>query len=214
MGRQSRIFLEEHQELFLHWETKQGTVPSSKFEDTIAKLTSLLQPFEIVGWHCTCLTDGEIEEIILNGMGLPDGKMLARRINAIEETGCLTRDIALLLKSRNQADKKYRASRVWFCFYPPREAGEHGIGRFFRHWGGAALYIKHEKDPITSQAISRSGTPCLVEASVTISDLARGPELNIIRRFLIDQGLFSRLVDPYEGPVVRALPIGNVRRVV
>ena len=209
-------FLEEHQELFLGWETKLGGVSAQMFHGAYEGLENVLQPHEMVGWHCTRLTDQEIEEVYRNGMQLPDGKMLARRIDAVVEAGCLAPDVARLLKSRNQADEEYRAGTVWFCFYPPGRAGEDGIGRFFRHWGGEALYYSHEGDPVSSQAISCIGTPCLVEASVPIASLApyRGPELNIVRRYLVSRGLPSRVMEDYEAYIVHPLPAANIRRVV
>ena len=209
-------FLEERHELFLRWETKQGGVSAQMFDGAIVGLANVLQPHEMVGWHCTRLTDQEIEQISRNGMRLPDGAMLARRIDAVVVAGCLAPDVARLLKFRNQADEENRAGTVWFCFYPPGRAGEHGIGRFFRHWGGEALYNSHERDPVSSQAISCIGKPCLVEASVPIASLASygGPELNIVRRYLVSRGLLARVLEDYEGRIVRPLPAANVRRVV
>ena len=211
-----RAFLEEHHELFSGWETQQGSVSAQTFDEAIDQLANLLQPHEIVGWHCTRLTDEEIEAISRNGMGLPDGRMLTRRIDAVMEAGCLAPDVAQSLKSRNQADEENRAGAVWFCFYPPGRAGEHGIVRFFRHWGGEALYNSHERDPITSQAINCIGTPCLVEANVPIALLARygGLELNVVRRFLVGRGLPARLPADHEGRIVSPLPAANVRCVV
>ena len=209
-------FLAEHHELFLRWETRQGGVSAQMFDGAIVGLANVLQPHEMVGWHCTRLTDQEIEEISRNGMRLPDGTMLARRIDAVAEAGCLAPDVARLLKSRDQADEKNHTGTVWFCFFPPGRAGEHGIGRFFRHWGGEALYNSHERDPVSSQAISRIGTACLVEANVPIAALARhcGLEFNILRRFLVGRGLPGQGSADYEGRIVRPLPAANVRRVI
>ena len=209
-------FLAEHHELFLRWETRQGGVSAQMFDGAIVGLANVLQPHEMVGWHCTRLTDPEIEEISRNGMRLPDGTMLARRIDAVAEAGCLAPDVARLLKSSNQADEENRTGTVWFCFFPPGRAGEDGIGRFFRHWGGEALYNSHERDPVSSQAISCIGTPCLVEANVPIAALARhcGLEFNILRRFLVGRGLPGQGSADYEGRIVRPLPAANVRRVI
>ena len=210
------MFLAEHHELFLRWETTQGGVSPQMFDGAIVGLANVLQPHEMVGWHCTRLTDPEIEEISRNGMRLPDGTMLARRIDAVAEAGCLAPDVARLLKSSNQADEENRPGTVWFCFFPPGRAGEDGIGRFFRHWGGEALYNSHERDPVSSQAISCIGTPCLVEANVPIAALARhcGLEFNILRRFLVGRGLPGQGSADYEGRIVRPLPAVNVRRVI
>ena len=116
----------------------------------------------------------------------------------------------------DQADEKNRTGTVWFCFFPPGRTGEDGIGRFFRHWGGEALYNSHERDPVSSQAISCIGTPCLVEANVPIAALARhcGLEFNILRRFLVGRGLPGQGSADYEGRIVRPLPAANVRRVI
>ena len=92
----------------------------------------------------------------------PTPRCFARRIEALVKDKLIAPDIAERLKSKNQADKNYRARKVWFCFFPPRNAGEHGIKRFFRHWGGEALYVCHENDPLTSHAISCIGLPRIV----------------------------------------------------
>ena len=107
-------------------------------------------------------------------------------------------------------------ARSGFAFSHRGRAGEDGIGRFFRHWGGEALYNSHERDPVSSQAISCIGTPCLVEANVLIAALARhcGLEFNILRRFLVGRGLPGQGSADYEGRIVRPLPAENVRRVI
>ena len=209
-------FLENHHELFLRWETKQGGVSAQMFDKAIVDLSSVLLRYEIIGWHCTRLREMEINEISHNGMQLPNAAMLARRIDAVVEANGLAPDVARLLKSRNQADEDNRAGMVWFCFYPPRRAGEGGIGRFFRHWGGEALYNLHEPDSVSSPAISCIGTPCLVEANVPIASLAKhsGPELNIVRRFLVSRGQPAQGSTDYNGRIVQRLPAANIRRIV
>jgi len=62
-----------------------------------------------------------------------------------------------------------RPAEVWFCFIPPRWAGEHGTERFFRHWRGEALYNSHVRDPATSPALRAVGPPALVAADVPIA---------------------------------------------
>ena len=132
--------------------------------------------------------------------GYPTVRCSRAASDAVAEAGCLAPDVARLLKSRNQADEENRTGTAWFCFFPPGRAGEDGIGRFFRHWGGEALYNSHERDPVSSQAISCIGTPCLVEANVPIAALARhcGLEFNILRRFLVGRGLPGQGSADYE----------------
>ena len=209
-------FLKDHYDLFLGWETKQDDVSPQMFDKAVDSLRKVLRPYRLLGWHCTRLTDAEVKEIYRNGMWLPDREKLTRRIEAVVAEGLLSADVSRLLKSRNQADEKYRARMIWFCFYPPRRSGESGIERFFRHWGGEALYNSHERDPVSSPAIGRIGTPCLVEASVPIASFARhgGPELVIIWRFLADRGRKLCKATDFEGRIVAPLPADNVRRVI
>ena len=177
-------------------------VSGQDHDEAICGLRHALQPYEILGWHCTRLTEVEADEIRRNGMQLPNAEMLARRIDALVKTDEITPDIAGRLKSENQSDETGRAGKIWFCFYPPRNAGEGGIERFFRHWGGEALYVCHENDPLTSAAISCIGTPRIVEAHVPIASLQKYGSLDcsIYRRYLFSRG--SRIPQPsdYEVP--------------
>ena len=209
-------FLEDHHDLFRWWETKTGCVSAPMFDEAIGGLANALLPYELVGWHCTRLTDVEIEGISRNGMQLPDAAMLARRIDAVVEANGLEPDVARLLKDRNQAGDENRAGMIWFCFFPPKRAGEAGIGRFFRHWGGEALYNSHEQNPVSSSAISDIGTPCIVEANVPIASLAKhgGLEFNIVHRFLTSRGLRACGSTDYEGRIVQPLSTPNIRRVI
>ena len=93
-----------------------------------------MQAYEILGWHCTRLTDAEVNEILRDGMELPNAEMLTRRIDTLVKTNVIEPDVARRLKSENCAGEEYRAAMVWFCFFPPGNVDEHGIGRFFRHW--------------------------------------------------------------------------------
>ena len=209
-------YLDEHHDLFRGWDDGQGEVSAETFDHAVYGLRRALQPYQILGWHCTRLTDAEAEVIRRNGMQLPDAEMLASRIDSLVKTGLTTPDIARRLKSENQASEKYRARTICFCFFPPRNAGEDGVGRFFRHWGGEALYVCHENDPITSPAISCVGTPCIVEADVPIPLLRMygNLEASIYRRYLASRSAPITWQSDYEDRIEHPLPAKSVRRVI
>lgn len=211
-----RCYLNARHDLFLGWETNESWVTTLMYDKAVDGLIDALQPYEIMGWHCTRLTDAEAEEIIRNGMQLPDATMLANRIDVIVEANEITPDVACRLKLENQADEEHRAGRVWFCFFPPHMDGESGIGRFFRHWGGEALYNSHEGDQTTSPAISCIGTPCIVEANVPIASFERDIALafNIVHRFLISRGWHSTEPTEYENCIKCPLSAENIRRII
>ena len=209
-------FLDERHDLFLAWETEPDQVFGHSFEEAIDGLQEILRGYEIVGWHCTRITDTEAENILRGGMELPNAEMLTSRIDALAKAELITPEVARRLKSENRADEKYRAGRVWFCFFPPRRVDEYGIGRFFQHWGGEALYVCHEPDLTTSPVLKRIGTPRLVEAEVPIALLPpiRYPWRTVYLRFLISRGYRTTKPTDHEGYILQPLPAENIRRIV
>ncbi len=209
-------FFEHHHDLFLDWEVAPNQSDVQTSDRAIKKLIALLQPYAIQGWHCTRLTADEIATILSEGMGLPNAALLHHRIAAIVSAGGFSQEIADILKSRNQAHERNRAGRVCFCFFPPRLAGEFGIGRFFRHWGGEALYNWHENDPVTSPILRGIGTPCLIEASVPIASLQEHSffPFKVVRQFLISRGCDAGEPADHEDCIKRPLSAEDIRRVI
>jgi hypothetical protein len=175
-----------------------------------------LESYSIQGWHCTRLTDAEVATILSTGVHFPNREILNRRIDAVVMDGSLSPDLAERLKARNQAADNNRAGKLWFCFYAPKLAGEGGIGRFFRHWGGEALYNYHEDNRVTSPALRVIGTPRVVVAEIPIAFLSNtfGLATHVTRRFLTERGHDVERAERQEGYVVRHLPWSAIREVV
>jgi len=132
-------------------------------EQASLKILELLQLTTLRGWHCTRLTEYEVAHITANGMQPPNLPALIKRIEKALEFGMLEDEIAKRLIQQNQADECSRKDRIWFCFFEPKIAEQCGIERFFRCWGGEALYNSHERDPQTGTALRSIGRPCLIE---------------------------------------------------
>jgi hypothetical protein len=211
-----RECLDRYHDLFLDWEFGPSKFTAVEYDLAVYGLEAVLRQYALVGWHCTRLTEAEIATIRSNGMQMPDVAMLHRRVDAVVEAGLLPRDLAERLKTKHQADDPWRAGRVWFCFFPPRLAGESGIGRFFRCWGGEALYNSHEDDPRSGAAISTIGVPCIVEAVVPITSLGPhgGLYAKVVRRYLLSHG--HRIVEPidHEDRIIHPLAPTNIRKVI
>lgn len=208
--------LETLQDVFLGWEKRAGAVKAADYDRAEAKLHEALQPYSILGWHCTRLTAPERDRIIREGMGLPNGDMLMQRVLAARADGLLRPDVAERLMAEHQADHTNRVNRIWFCFFPPRIAGESGIGRFFRYWGGEALYGMHELDPVTGPSLRVIGRPCLVEAEVPVASLGRYTYLTtkVARRYLDCQGFETQECMDHEDCALQPVPAAAVRRVL
>ena len=123
------------------------------------KVLELLQSTTLRGWHCTRLTEQEVEHIKSHGMQPPNLQVLSERIRRAQADGIIEDKIAERLIAENQAGDNNRKGMIWFCFFEPRIAGQSGIERFFRCWGGEALYNSHERDPSTGQALRMIGRP-------------------------------------------------------
>lgn len=212
-------YLEGHLDLFLAWETQSQDEPSvsgRSFDRAIDGLQDVLKNYSLIGWHCTRLTEDEIAAIVARGMAPPDTRMLTARIDALVKAGSLAPDIAAKLRGKNQAHETNRAGRIWFCFFPPHIAGESGIERFFRSWGGEALYNFHEDDPQTGPILAGIGIPCLIEVEVPIASLpdAAGLALKIYPRFLVSRGHRSKRPLDHEDRAIRGLPRENIRSII
>lgn len=208
--------LDRHHGLFLNWETVPERVGARAWEAAIHAVAGTLLPYAINGWHCTRLTDAEISLIVSHGMQLPDGAMLRRRIDALVKAGVLAPEVGAGLAARNEAEDYNRRRRLWFCFFPPRLVGEHGVGRFFRHWGGEALYNSHERDAETSPLLRAIGVPCIVEATVPVASLAAGSGLamKLVRRYLIARGYQTEEPVEHEDRCVQPLAADCIRQIV
>jgi hypothetical protein len=214
-------YLGRHGEIFLGWELQRSGKGGARvrgwdYDRVVYGLRDVLSRHLLHGYHCTRLTDVEIEHIWLHGMQLPSGALLRQRITSLQETGLIEPLIADRLRAENQADDSNRTNRIWFCFFPPHRGGQHGIEPLFRSWGGEALYNSHESDPVTGQVLGRLGTPCLVEADIPIASLETHSFLGdkIARQFLITRGLETSEPVDHEDRAKRPIPASYIRRVI
>lgn len=226
-------FIERHQALFDDWngpasEARVRDRESDRDENghrfgarhydrAVRELEALIKPHTLrAGYHCTRLTESEIAGILRSGMQLQNGTLLRERIDALVREGLITADVAKSLASKNQADDGNRAGKLWFCFFPPKLAGESGIGRFFRHWGGEALYNSHERDPVTSPILRRLGIPAVIEADIPIASLNPHSFLTtkIVRRYFTHRGGIIGEDLKHEGYAVSSLPPAAIRGIV
>jgi len=215
-------FLGANHDLFLAWEQRligqQPIIPLSgpDYDRAIMKLRQLLNPHALRGFHCTRLTEAEIERVGSTGMQPPNATILGRRIQALLQTGSIEQPIAERLLAENLANEDSRAGKIWFCFFPPERGGQSGIDRFFRHWGGEALYAYHETDPETGPILRGIGIPCVIEADVLVSTLEIHSflDIKIARRYLISRGFETGEPTDHEDRAKSSIAAANIRRVI
>jgi hypothetical protein len=107
-------YLEREEEVFRAWEEQSAgrhpvrRVSGPEYDSALDGLRMVLDPSELRGYHCTRLTDSEIDHILANGMQLPNGSMLRKRIQALQDDGVIDAATAKRLVKKNQADEANR----------------------------------------------------------------------------------------------------------
>jgi hypothetical protein len=210
--------LDKNHNIYIGWESGRKRPPASGYDAAIYELKDIVRSsdYTMRGYHCTRLTEAEIQTILASGMFLPNQAMLHKRIADVAAAGMLEESVAQLLMSDNQANDPHRANMLWFCFFPPRIAGQRGIERFFRSWGGEALYNSHEDDPIIGPVLAKIGVPCIIEALVPLENLPfhSGFETRLILRFLINRGFRTKKDLNHEDRCESPLPAENIIRII
>jgi hypothetical protein len=185
-------------------------------ESALAELVTVLGRHALLGYHCTRLTEPEISRILSHGMQLPGGSMLESRIRTIQSCGLIERELAEKLVADHQADATNRKGMIWFCFYPPHPATEHGIGSLLRFWGGEALFQTWRHDASVGPALQKIGMACLVEADVPVASLSPHSWLgrHVARQFLINDGFKTNEPALHEDWAHDPILAANIRRIV
>lgn len=209
-------FLEANLSSFGGWEcTCCNGSTASEYDSMVAEFRDMLRGYSLLGYHCTRLTNEEIDEIRTSGMHLQNADSLSARIGRLQQNNVISRENAERLRARNQAGESNRRNMLWFCFFEPYLAGENGIGRLFRSWGGEALYNSHEDDAVTGPALRNIGVPCIVKANIPISSLQQSsfPDGAMVRVLLADLGHELRIPVEHEGFTTQNIPAKEILEV-
>ncbi|SRR6266481_1808106 len=221
-------YLNQYHDLFLTWELRrqdnsnasvnfeQRRASASEYDQALYGLRDILRCHVLHGYHCTRLTDSEINHIRSSGMHPPNAAILRERIQTIQDAGLLESHIADRLRQVNQADETTRSGMIWFLFFAPYFAGQSGIERLLRSWGGEALYNSHERDPLIGPLLQSIGTPCLIEADVPIACFPRHSflEVHLYRQFLINRGLETSESVHLGECATCSIPASNIVRII
>lgn len=179
-------------------------------------VVQILQDTTLRGWHCTRLTAKEVVYIKQYGMQLPNQSVLKSRVEQVQNDGLISVDVAERLNFVNKANDNNRKGMIWFCFFPPFRGGQHGVERFFRQWGGEALYNSHESDSVTGVELTKIGQPCLIEADVPVAYFPEFTWLgdHLIRRYLVQRGLKTEECVNHTNRSLQQIPPENIVRIV
>ena len=188
---------------------------ANQYDALIHDLKNVLAPYYLHGYHCSRLTEKEINTIINQGMCLPNSEILRIRLLNLVVDSIVPAAIADQLLMKNESDHQFRKDRIWFIFFPPYIAGESGIERFFRSWGGEALYNDHEEDPVTGPWLTKIGIPCVIEAKVPLNGFyGHSLEINFTKEYVSFRGWSHETRFNYEADLRINLPACNILNII
>lgn len=206
---------------FKNWPNELKNILDLSFKDTnmqsivdcfdlpILSNKNLFKEYKFEGFHCTRLTKKEIDRILEFGMSLQNKKLLCERIDELVLDKKLSLKTSQVLKKFNQADEKNRSNKIWFCFYAPYKAGEYGINRFFRYWGGEALYNSHHEDTNIASVLRDIGIACIIHIKVPIKFL-KNSNLQLRKIYAAEHGIYLDYLDCYEDYSVKSIEPKNI----
>lgn len=202
-------YLKAHERVLVGWNAEPKTTSAWAYDATISGMESLAARYFLKGLHCTRLTRGEIDAIRRDGMGLPDGEMVANRVNALLETGEVDGAFAQELVANHLYGDGCRAGMLWVCFFEPGKEGEHAIGELLGCWGGEALY----RGVGSHQRLMRIGVPCLIEVVVRIGDLGHNTAMRLCEIYLKHLGHKTEPTE-FEDYTTAPVPATHVTRII
>jgi len=155
--------------------------PTNEYEDDyknlVKKLDGILKVHNIIGYHCTRLTREEIEDIKTSGMKTLSEELIKKRLSDALDNKYITKDQYNYLNSSKYIEGNYKnanGNRTDMIFFCPNKStlhkDPHGIYRFFKSWGGEALYWGHENDKNICETLQSIGTPCIIKCSVPFTE--------------------------------------------
>jgi hypothetical protein len=212
-------YLAKNDRVLKEWGTGTGNYEyrsrlAKEFDSIVYGFKEVIDPYYLHGYHCTRLTEHEVAKINEEGMSLQNLNTLKERIELLKNSGLLHVQVGELLIADNQADDSNRKEMLWFCFFPPYKASQRGIERFFRSWGGEALYNSHESNSFTGNALAEIGTPCVIEAYIAVSGFqSYSFELNLIHRYMAHKGWHDKM-GLYENFTRTAIPPKDIISVI
>jgi len=173
--------------------------------DVLGRLNAWLQPHCIDAFHCTRLTDFEIEDVRLSGLNTLELDFALNRITRLENKGMMPASVAEKLRSKNAISNRHGDRLTQVCFMLSRHSlkSEEDIGALLSQWGGEALYWAYESDPEVSAVLRSVGTPCIVQAQIPVPMLENydSVEEMLLSKFLASRDAAFANVHPHVGRI-------------
>ena len=176
----------------------------AKYKAVLSQIKQTLQGVQIIGYHCTRLTQEEIDYIKTCGLNPLTSQLVEYKL-ALSDG--FTDEDKHLLRSKNQINSShaifsgYRSNRIWFIFSKRTLKKQSAIERFLLYWGGEAMYLEFENEPsVIKDKLSKVGLPVIIKAKINLQDVK---SCNEIEKIFLNHSAF-------EGYLESKIPAENI----
>jgi len=214
LAREREIDRAAEKNVALRWD-RPDNAHDAIWEEALGSAQRLVAPRDIVGYHCTRLTEDEQLAIRAGGLSPLSPDLIAERVRRQVAAGLIPRALGDQIVDDNQSGTQGRNGLLWFIFSRRTLADKSGIERFFRTWGGEAVYWNREGSAEGAK-LSRVGAPCIVVAAVPSASIRTFHDVG--RRFVMHFLARRRVKIPddpeWEGRVLQPIAGEHVLRIV
>ena len=151
----------------------------------IEEVERIIEDCTIQCFHCTRITDVEIEDILSNGLQLPTRQFLNKKIGALQFTESSTKQDMMNFIGAEEKRHELDDPCIYFCISPKLLCDASATHRFFRNWGGEITYHQVEKN-IRFRAALQTGKPAIIIVNLKPSSIMARLDLvtMVISRYL------------------------------
>jgi len=134
-----------------------------KWLEVLNKIEDNLKDCKLVGFHCTKLTQDEIDNVLRNGLEPLSPGLTNRRLKDLFDNKFMDSESYKELINNNQSNETNRSGLIWYTLCSTVfKKNEGGLFRFFKLWGGESIYKHNEHNPKIKKVLSSVGKPCIV----------------------------------------------------
>lgn len=188
-----------------------------KRESIIEQLDEILEGHNLVGYHCTRLLDHEIVSIKNNGMNPLSLKFFEKRVKQAINNGSFGAETGQYLLENNLCSEPFRQGMLWFVCGVSMLKDEDGVGKFFRGWGGEAIYNWHENNELSWSILKSIGHPCIIRAALTpikIFPTTWSIGMNLEQAFLQNKGIETPNNPQFDAHMKHQLPSEQILKII
>lgn len=153
-----------------------ANVYEADYKQLMTDLDGILSTNSIIGYHCTRLTPFEMTAVKDDGIRTLCTSLIKERIQQAFKDKWLTQpeydrlQMSPTIQDNLGNKNGHRTGKIWLCPNRSTLRNSGAVHRFFRSWGGEAIF-KGQADQMIIHAVNKIGLPCIVKCHMAFPDI-------------------------------------------